>query len=59
MNVEYSVVDDNIVNIFRKLNITQLVHELDKENCQLLGITEHDESLESYFINLVGGKVNG
>lgn len=59
MNVEYSVTGDNTVNIFQKLNITQLVHELDKENCQLLGITEHDESLESYFINLVGGKING
>ena len=28
---------------------------LAKENCELLSAQERDESLESYFINLVGG----
>ena len=58
MNIEYSIIDENKADIFEKLNITQLVHELDKENCELISVAEHDESLESYYINLVGGEKN-
>jgi ABC-2 type transport system ATP-binding protein len=28
---------------------------LAKENCEVLTMQEHDESLESYYISLVGG----
>ena len=38
-----------------RLNVTQLVEALSQKGCQLLSLKERDESLESYFINLVGG----
>lgn len=58
MNIEYTVNDERKADIFGKISISQLVHELDSENCELISVTEHDESLESYFINLVGGEKN-
>lgn len=56
--MEYSVVDDTSVDIYSTVNISQLVEELGKEQCQLLSLKERDESLESYYINLVGGERN-
>ena len=35
--------------------MSQLMMDLAKEDCQVLGIQEHNESLESYFMGLVGG----
>lgn len=54
-NLEYSILSENQADIFAKVNITKLTLALAKENCELLSIHEHDESLESYYVNLVGG----
>lgn len=55
LNLEYSIIDEKTADIYGEIGITQLVNTLSAEKCELLNITEHDESLESYFINLVGG----
>lgn len=57
--LEYSVVDGAAVDIYGELNITALVDALRKEGCSLLSVKERDESLESYYINLVGGERHG
>jgi len=56
LNIEYTILDDNTADILAKLNISKFVGELNKEKCELISVTEHDESLESYFVNLVGGE---
>lgn len=53
--LEYGVIDEKTADIYGEINITKLVNALSAEKCELINITEHDESLESYFINLVGG----
>ena len=55
MGVEYKILSDTTADIYAKLNISELTHALDKSACELRAITEHDESLESYFMGLVGG----
>jgi len=56
MGMEYSVIDDETADLFAKISVTELVEALSEEKCVLLTITERDESLESYFVNLVGGE---
>jgi ABC-2 type transport system ATP-binding protein len=58
MDLEYSVVDDSHADIYAQISISKLTFALAEENCELISIHEHDESLESYFINLVGGESN-
>lgn len=58
MGMEYKVLDAQTVDIFAKPNITQLTLALAERKCELLSVNEHDESLESYFISLVGGGSN-
>ena len=55
MNVEYKIISDNIADVFSKVNITHLSAALAKENCEVLSLQEKNESLESYYISLVGG----
>lgn len=54
--VDYAVLDDHSADIYAELSVSDLVHALDAENCALLSAETRDESLESYFISLVGGE---
>ena len=55
MGLEYKILTEGKADIFAQPVISQFSAALDKEGCQLLSAQERDESLESYFINLVGG----
>ena len=58
MGLEYTIIDDSHADIYAKPNITQLSMALANENCEVLTVEEHDESLESFYISLVGGAGN-
>lgn len=53
---EYKIYSENSAEIFGKLNISKLALALAEENCELLSVQEKDESLESFFMSLVGGE---
>lgn len=56
MEIDYKVLSDTQADIFAKVNISQLAMALSKEGCELITVQEKDESLESYFVSLVGGE---
>lgn len=56
MGLEYAIVSEREADVFADVNVTKLTLALDKAGCELLSIHERDESLESYYIGLVGGK---
>jgi ABC-2 type transport system ATP-binding protein len=58
MNLEYKIISDTTADVFAKVNVTQLAAALATENCEVLSMQEHDESLESYYLSLVGGGEN-
>lgn len=55
MQVEYKVISDSEADIYAKINVTKLALALEKEGCEVVSMNERDESLESYYVNLVGG----
>ena len=58
MKVEYKILSDTTADIYAKFKVSQLTQELMKENCEVYTMQEHDESLESYYISLIGGGKN-
>lgn len=54
-NIEYSVVSDDEANVYANLVVSDFVSDLNDNGCKVITMSESDESLESYFINLVGG----
>lgn len=55
MKLEYSVISDAEADVYGEIGVTDLTMALLKENCEIKSMHEHDESLENYYINLVGG----
>ncbi len=58
MSLEYKIIDATTADIYGTPNITRLTAALSERNCELLSIKEQDESLESFYISLVGGGRN-
>lgn len=58
MNVEYTIVSDKAADVYAQINVSSLALALAKENCEVISMRERDESLESYYIGLVGGDEN-
>ncbi len=56
MGIKYSIMDERRANIYSDMQITKLVEALAKENCIVYNIKEQDESMESFYMNLVGGE---
>ena len=55
MNLEYSILSDTMADIFAKINISQLALALADQGCDIISLDEREESLESYYVNLIGG----
>lgn len=58
MGAEYKIVSDCEADVFAKISVTNLVNALSANGCELLSVSERDESLESYYVSLVGGGSN-
>ena len=58
MNVKYAIISDRAADLYAQINVSSLALALAKENCEVISMRERDESLESYYIGLVGGKEN-
>ena len=55
MKIGYNILSESQADIFARVNVSELAMELAKVNCQIISMEERDESLESYFVSLVGG----
>ncbi len=58
MGIDYKITADQTADVYAKVNISRLTVALAKENCELIAVQERDESLESYYVSLVGGAKN-
>ena len=54
--MEYCVLSERNAEIFDEISITELVHLLEAEGCELYHVSEREATLEYYYISLVGGK---
>lgn len=54
LGAAYEIISETEANVYGTFRISQLAADLSAANCELLSVTEHEESLENYFINLVG-----
>lgn len=55
MELEYKLLSDHEADIFAKVNVSQLTLALAEDGCEVRSLQEKDESLESFYIGLVGG----
>ena len=58
LEIEYHVISDTQVDVFANMTATKVILELAKKGCEVISIHERDESLESYYVSLLGGGKN-
>ncbi len=58
MGADYEILSDADANIYTPIKIAELVLTLSKENCEIISLSNKDETLETYYMNLVGGERN-
>ncbi len=56
--IPYKVVDRRTINVYGKYNLSTFISELANHQLIVEEIHEHEESLESYYMNLIGGALN-
>jgi len=56
MGVEYKILTDTTADLYAKVHVSQLTAALAEENCDVISVQERDESLESFYVSLVGGE---
>lgn len=55
LKTDYTILSDTEADVYGKIGITELILALKKDNCEIITLHERDESLESYYISLLGG----
>lgn len=58
MALEYSIFDDKTACVYGNPKIGSIAIALAENNCELISAKEQDETLESFFVSLVGGVEN-
>lgn len=56
MKIDYKILSERTADVYAKINVSRLAAALAKENCEVISLRERDDSLESYYISLVGGE---
>lgn len=59
MEIDYKILTDKKAYVYAKVNVSRLAAALAKEDCEVISMQEQDESLESYYISLVGSQNGG
>lgn len=54
--IEYRISSGTEAEIYGEIRISKLAGELSKVGCEILSVKEQDESLENYYMNLIGGE---
>lgn len=55
MQVEYKILSDTRADVYAQIKISELTIKLSKVGCEVISMQERNESLESYYVRLVGG----
>ncbi len=53
--LEYTILSEKEAHIFGEISVTELTLKLSEHGCEVHSMQERDESLEHYYIDLVGG----
>lgn len=53
--LKYTIHSDTEADLYGSVEVTDLALALADENCRIQTVQERDESLESYYVNLLGG----
>lgn len=58
MDIDYEIISDSQADVYAEITVSKLTSELARANCEVISMQTRNESLESYYVSLVGGGKN-
>ncbi len=58
LDIDYKIVDETIADVFTDMTFSEMAKIFEKEGCTIYTMEEHDESLEAFYLALLGGEDN-
>ena len=55
LGIEYKILDDQKADVYSELTFSELAARFAEKKCNIIKMEEHDESLEAFYLALVGG----
>ena len=55
---EYKIIDDKTADVYAEFIFSDLAKDFEKAGCRIITMEEHDESLEAFYLSLLGGETN-
>ncbi len=56
--IDYKIIDSNTADVFAGLTFSEMAKDFEKVGCKIINMQEHDESLEAFYLSLLGGNDN-
>ncbi len=56
--IDYKVVDSNTADVYAELTFSDVAKDFEKVGCKIINMQERDESLEAFYLSLLGGNEN-
>ncbi len=58
LSVKYQLVNDQVIDLFGDIKISEISLAMAKASCDVLSMEDHDESLEAFYLSLLGGNTH-
>ena len=58
LGVEYKILDDSHADIYTDLTFSEIAKACEKVGCTIITMEENDESLEAFYLSLLGGSAD-
>ena len=58
MDIEYTIISDDTADVYSTMKFSDIAAVFAKEGCDIISMEEHDESLEGFYLSLLGGEAN-
>ncbi len=56
--IEYSITDDHFADVYSELSFSDIAKDFEEAGCKIISMNEHEESLEAFYLSLLGGGKN-
>lgn len=57
-SIDYKVIDSNTADIYAELTFSDVAKDFEEAGCTIINMQEREESLESFYLSLLGGNEN-
>ena len=56
--IEYKIISDSTADVYSDITFSEMAKAFEEKGATIITMEEHDESLEAFYLSLLGGEGN-